>query len=296
MSKVLIIGANGFVGPYLAQEFVKAGHTVSGYDMPELNILDEKKLNEIINAKKPDYLINLAAISSVAFSWENPNLTIDVNLNGSLNILNAIQTNAPKCKVLLVGSSEEYALKDSPLNEDDPLNATNPYGISKIAQENFADLYRKKYGLNIICTRSFNHTGVGQKETFAIPSFCKQVVEIEKTEKPGKIYVGNLSAHRDISDVRDIAHVYRMLLENENKYNLYNVGSGITHTMQEILDYIISLSSVTIEIIQDASRMRPVENPYICCDNTRIKEYWGGNAIEETIQGMVKWYREGGNG
>lgn len=292
MSKVLIIGANGFVGPYLVQEFVKAGHTVSGYDMPELNILDEKKLNEIINAKKPDYLINLAAISSVAFSWENPNLTIDVNLNGSLNILNAIQTNAPKCKVLLVGSSEEYALKDSPLNEDDPLNATNPYGISKIAQENFADLYRKKYGLNIICTRSFNHTGVGQKETFAIPSFCKQVVEIEKTEKPGKIYVGNLSAHRDISDVRDIAHVYRMLLENENKYNLYNVGSGITHTMQEILDYIISLSSVTIEIIQDASRMRPVENPYICCDNTRIREYWGGVALEETIQGMVKWYRE----
>lgn len=292
MKNVAIIGASGFVGPYLVQEFTQAGYSVFPVDLPEVDILKRETLDAFFTKVKPDFVVNLAAISSVGASWNNPGLTVQVNVNGSLNILNAIQTNAPKCKVLLVGSSEEYALKDSPLNEDDPLNATNPYGISKIAQENFADLYRKKYGLNIICTRSFNHTGVGQKETFAIPSFCKQVVEIEKTEKPGKIYVGNLSAHRDISDVRDIAHVYRMLLENENKYNLYNVGSGITHTMQEILDYIISLSSVTIEIIQDASRMRPVENPYICCDNTRIKEYWGGNAIEETIQGMVKWYWE----
>lgn len=292
MSHALIIGAKGFVGPYLTNEFLQAGHTVSGYDIPELNILEAEKLNQIIAAEKPDYLINLAAVSSVAYSWKDPALTIDVNLKGSLNILNAVQAFAPKCKVLLVGSSEEYAPKNSPLKEEDPVTASNPYGISKIAQENLASLYRQKYGLQIICTRSFNHTGIGQKDTFAIPSFCKQVALIEKSQKPGKIYVGNLSAYRDISNVKDVVRVYRQLLEQEHEQVVFNVGSGKAHKIEDLLKYITSLSSQNIEIIPDPERIRPIENPYICCDNTKIQKYWGGISIEETIQEMLKWYIE----
>lgn len=290
MKRVVIIGANGFVGPYLTKEFAGAGYDVKSYGHLDADILNRESINALMAKDRPDYLVNLAAMSSVSASWKNPTQTMQVNVNGTLHILDAVQANAPTCKVLLVGSSEEYAPANRPMSELDPVQALNPYGISKIAQENFASLYREKYGMKIVCTRSFNHTGIGQRDKFVLPSFCKQVAAIEKSGKPGKIYVGNLSVYRDISDVRDVVHVYRLLLENGGEHVIFNVGSGKAHKIEDLLKYIISLSSQSIEIVPDPERIRPVENPYICCDNTRIREYWGGIAIEETIQGMVKWY------
>ena len=196
---------------------------------------------------------------------------------------------APNAKTLLIGSAEEYAVPEgnAPLKETDPLEASNPYGISKIAQENFAQLYRKKYGMKIVCTRSFNHTGVGQTTTFALPSFVKQVAEIHKSGKPGKIFVGNLSAFRDFSDVEDVVHVYRMLLENENEYDTYNVGSGIAHKIEDLLkNVILKFTPVEIEIVVDPAKVRPVETPYLCADNSRIKKYWRGTDIKVTLQKM----------
>ena len=211
-----------------------------------------------------------------------------MNVVGTINLLDAIATHCPKAKTLLIGSAEEYAQQDSPLKECCDREASNPYGISKIAQENFAELYRKKYGMKIICTRSFNHTGVGQRSSFALPSFVQQVAAIEKSGQPGVIKVGNLSAWRDFSDVRDVVHVYRMLLENENKYEVYNVGSGIAHKVGDLLQAIIGFASVSISVEQDPEKMRPVDIPYQCCDNSRIVEcgYWNGTKIEETLKWM----------
>lgn len=302
MKKVLIIGAGGFVGEYLIKEFQKNNYQIIACDIGkkekfdkeisyfDIDILNKQLVNDIISNTKPNYLINLAAISSVGMSWKIPDKTMQINVIGTINILEAIKEHCPTCKVLLIGSSEEYESIDRPLKEEDSIKANNPYGISKIAQENFAKLYSEKYGLKIVCTRSFNHTGIGQLDQFVIPSFCKQVAEIEKTKQSGKISVGNLSAYRDISDVKDIVYVYRKLLENDNNQFIYNVGSGKVYQIEELLKYIISLSTQNIEIVIDESKLRPVDTPYICCDNAKIKEYFNNTDIKETIKEMYEYY------
>lgn len=303
MKKVLITGAGGFVGKYIIEEFKKQNYEIIACDINkkqvfeddikyyDMNILDKQVVEKIIEDCQPDYLINLAAISSVGLSWSIPDKTIEVNVVGTLNLLDAVKKHCSKCKILLIGSSEEYESKDTPLKETDTVNANNPYGISKVTQENFAKLYSEKYGLNIVCTRSFNHTGVGQLDQFVIPSFCKQVAEIDKTHKPGKIFVGNLSAYRDISDVKDIVKVYRKLLENDTDELIYNVGSGKAHKIEDILKYIVSLSSQEIEIVIDKDKIRPVDTPYICCDNTKTSRYFDNTDIKITIKEMYEYYK-----
>ncbi len=292
--KVVIVGAAGFVGKYLTRELEAAGHSVVTADLPEVNLQNAPQVESLIEGAKPDAIVNLAAISSVGASWKCPADTISVNVNGTLNLLEAIRKHAPHAKTLLIGSAEEYAIPEGnkALKETDPLEASNPYGISKIAQENFAQLYRKKYGMQIVCTRSFNHTGVGQTTTFALPSFVKQVAEIDKSGKPGKILVGNLSAWRDFSDVEDVVHVYRMLLENENEFDTYNVGSGIANRIEDLLkDVILKFTPAEIEIVVDPEKVRPVETPYLCADNTRIKKYWKGTDIRTTLKKMFDHFR-----
>lgn len=302
MKKVLITGAGGFVGRYLIDIFKKDNYEILACDINkkenfgkdieyrDMDILNKEMINPILKEFQPDYLINLAAISSVGVSWKIPNKTVEVNVIGTINLLEAVHTYCPECKVLLIGSSEEYISKNEPLKETDEVNANNPYGISKIAQENFAKLYKEKYGMKIVCTRSFNHIGVGQMETFAIPSFCKQVAEIEKSGKPGPIAVGNLSAYRDFSDVRDIVKVYKALLENDTDELIYNVGSGNTYQMKEILDYIVSLATQRIDIVTDEGKLRPVDTPYICCDNTKTKKYFDNTDIKTTIKEIYNYY------
>jgi len=305
MKKVLITGAGGFVGKYLIDEFKSQNYQVFACDIHrkeenvdggikyfDMNILDKQKVEKVMEVCKPDYLVNLAAISSVGQSWSIPDKTMEVNVVGTLNLLEAIKKHSPSCKVLLIGSSEEYENKETPLKEDDKINANNPYGISKVAQENFANLYREKHGINIVCTRSFNHTGKGQLDNFVIPSFCKQVAEIENTKKPGKIYVGNLSAYRDFSDVKDVVKVYRRLLEDDNTDFIYNVGSGKAYKIEELLKYIISLSSQKIDIIVDKEKMRPIDTPYVCADNTKIQKYFDNTDIKDTIKEMYEEYLE----
>lgn len=303
MKKVLITGACGFVGKYLIKEFLENGYEILACDIKnngtlpenvkyaEMNILNKEQIDSVISEYKPDYLINLAAISSVGLSWNMPQKTVEVNVIGTLNILESVKQYASNCKVLLIGSSEEYAMKNEPINEESEINANNPYGISKIAQENFAKMYIEKYGMKIVCTRSFNHTGIGQLDNFVIPSFCKQVAEIDKTGKSGKIFVGNLSAYRDISDVEDVVTVYRTLLEKDNDLLVYNVGSGKAHKIEDLLKYIISLSSQNVEIVIDKDKFRSVDTPYICCDNTKVKEYFKDTDIKDTIKRMYEYYK-----
>ena len=291
MPRTLVVGATGFVGGYLVRELESAGHSVVQANFPEFNLLNLEQVEKTVRDAAPAYVVNLAAVSSVGQSWKDPLMTVDVNIKGSLHLLDSIQKFAPKAKTLLIGSAEEYAPKDSPLKETDALEASNPYGITKVAQENFANLYRKKFGMQIVCTRSFNHTGVGQLLSFALPSFCKQVADMDRSGKPGKIYVGNLSAFRDFSDVEDVVHVYRMLLETENDYTVYNVGSGKAHSMRELLQMIIDLAKVQIEVVQDPEKMRPVDIPYLCADNSRVQKFFRGTDIRETIRKMFSAFR-----
>lgn len=307
MKKVLIFGIGGFVGRYLAQEFLNNGYAVVGSDKMkncdrnddvkfiEADLLNAEAVEKIVLAEAPDMIINLAAISSVGASWSIPQVTMSVNVIGALNIMEAARKAERQPKIMFIGSSEEYEASDKPINERTPLNANNPYGISKMAQERFAEVYRERYGMKIYCVRPFNHTGIGQRDSFVLPSFCKQVAEIEKTGKSGTIKVGNLAAERDFSDVRDIVRAYRMIIESDDCTKVFNVGSGKAYSLQKMLDYIISLSSQKITVEVDPERFRPVDTPTICCDSGYIQSELGWKpeyGIFETLAEMFGFYAQ----
>jgi GDP-4-dehydro-6-deoxy-D-mannose reductase len=239
------------------------------------DLLQGESVRNLVSKIQPNIIINLAAISSVGSSWNIPQTTISVNVVGALNILEAAKKLVNVPKVMFIGSSEEYEVSDKPINEQTKLNANNPYGISKVTQESFAKLYRERYGMKVYCVRPFNHTGIGQRDTFVLPNFCKQVAEIEKSGKAGIIKVGNLSAKRDFSHVKDIVRAYRMIIESDDCSQIYNVGSGKAYGIDEMLNYIISLSSQPISVEVEQERFRPVDTPIICCDNSLIKEKLG---------------------
>jgi GDP-4-dehydro-6-deoxy-D-mannose reductase len=303
--KVLIFGICGFVGRYLTKEFVNHGYLVDGSDICAecgvteaggyypADLLDAESVKRVIVQSAPDMIVNLAAISSVAMSWGIPQKTMAVNVTGALNILEAARQCDHMPKVLFVGSSEEYAESEEPISEETPLQSNNPYGISKMAQERFAEVYRDRYGMKIYCVRPFNHTGVGQKDSFVLPSFCKQAAEIEKSGHEGVMRVGNLSAKRDFSNVRDVVRAYRMILESDDCRKIYNVGSGAAHSLQEMLDYIVSLSSQKITVETDPERFRPVDTPVICCDAGRIRRELGWSPqydIFDTLKEIYEYY------
>ena len=336
--KVLIFGAGGFVGSYLAEEFRQNGYQVFGSDIQETDVtgnfsgassdlhyaaqsqdrlftentrsqpeqdglrrahpcyfqadlLDANAVKTVINTCEPDVIVNLAAISSVGVSWNIPQTTVSVNVIGALNIMEAARACTSMPKLLLVGSSEEYETQEERISEKTPLNANNPYGISKMAQERFAEMYRERYGMQIYCVRPFNHTGVGQRDSFVLPSFCKQAAEIEKSGKPGTLRVGNLAAERDFSDVRDIVRAYRMIVESEDCTEIYNVGSDKAYSLKELLDHILSLCSSPITVETDPERFRPVDTPRICCDSRKIREKLGWKpqySIFDTLKEMLE--------
>lgn len=305
MKKVLIFGAGGFVGRYLTQEFIDNGYQVVGSDkvnsgvLPsevkfiEADLLNADVVLQLFAAEEPDFVINLAGISSVGASWSIPQTTISVNVIGALNIMEAARRSEKKARLMFIGSSEEYVISDYPMNEDRPLNASNPYGISKVMQEQFAQMYRKNYGLQIYCVRPFNHTGVGQKNSFVLPSFCKQVAEIGKSGKSGVMKVGNLTVKRDFSHVKDIVRAYRMIIESDDSSLIYNVGSGQAYSLGDLLDYIIGLSNVEIKIDVDPDRFRPTDQPVVCCDYTLIKNRLGWEpeySVFDALKEMFEYF------
>lgn len=304
---VLIFGVGGFVGAYLARELFGHGYAVYGSDLKRTDsipdfvdftpgdLTDSQTVARVVEAVAPTHIVNLAAVSSVALSWKIPQKTVAVNVEGAINILEAARRLETGPKVLLVGSSEEYAATDRPIGEGCPLNAGNPYGLSKVLQERFSELYRERYGMKVYHVRPFNHTGVGQSDAFVIPSWCRQAVAIEKSGKPGVLYVGNLDVKRDFSHVLDVVRAYRMIIESEDCGAVYNVGSGVAVAMRELLEFIVSLSAQPIRVEVDPALFRPSDNPVIQCDNTRIRKELGWTphySIWDAVREIVAFYRE----
>lgn len=283
LKRALIIGISGFVGGYLAEELLDNGIEVYGADINkgkltkninflEINLLNKESIIDALIDIRPNYIINLAAISSVKSSWEMPDVTFDVNVKGVINLFEAIRKANLKSRVLLIGSSEQYGkiTQSEKIDEKYPLNALNPYGISKITQEKLALMYKETYGIDVVLVRAFNHTGPKQGLGFAIPDFARQIAEIDKFDKKPVMYVGNLKAERDISDVRDIVKGYYYLLMSGNSGEVYNIGSGKAYSMEYILNKLVELSSKKISIEIDPKKFRPVDTPRIVCNNAKI--------------------------
>ena len=305
--RALIFGVNGFVGAHLARELASRGYEVCGSDLKEgcalpevgryasCDLADSEGVAKVVADAKPDYIVNLAAISSVGQSWRMPALTMRVNVEGALNVMEAARALETMPRVLLVGSSEEYAPKDGPLNEGDPTVSNNPYGISKATQERFAALYAERYGLEVCLTRSFNHTGPGQNPNFVLPSWCKQAAAIERSGKPGRMTVGNLKVARDFSDVRDVVRAYRLILEGGRAGDAYNVGSGRALPLDELFQIVTGFCSQDIEVGIDPELIRPTDTPCICCDASKVRDELGWvpeRNIEETLREIYEGFLE----
>ena len=305
MKRVLIFGYSGFVGPYLAREFISHGYTVFGSDINapkdrandvpfyQSDILNADFVDRVILENQPDIIINLAAVSSVSLSWKIPQKTFEINVIGAMNILESSRKMDNKPVVMFVGSSEEYLQSSEAIKEDQPLDLNNPYGISKISQEMYAKLYSSKYGMDIYCVRAFNHTGVGQSDTFVLPSFCKQVAAIERSGEDGNIKVGNIDVYRDFSDVRDIVRAYRMVIESGRSDLVFNVGSGRAYSLRELLGIIISFTKRRVNVVIDDSRFRVADCAMIQCDNKLLMKEtgWGPSIdIKQTLFEMYHHY------
>lgn len=307
--KALIIGGAGFVGGYLIRELSSAGQEVyatclenekitGGCTACTLDILDAEAVSEVICRIQPDVIYHLAAQSSVSVSWKKPQLTADINVIGTINVLEAVRACDKKdIRLLLIGSGEEYGFirKDAcPLTEEEPLNPGNIYAATKACQGMLGEIYARAYKMDIVMVRAFNHSGPQQLPMFVISDFCRQIAVIEKGDAPAVMSVGNLTAKRDFTDVRDIVRAYRLLGEKGVGGRTYNVGRGKAVEIQYILDTALSFSEREIEVKQDPARMRASDIPLIEPDVSRIYGDTGWKAeisMEKTIEDTLNYWR-----
>lgn len=311
MKKALIIGASGFVGPYLAAQLSgESGMEVYATKLPQgelddiqaevcnLDIMNKEEIVDLLYKIRPDYIFHLAAQSSVAVSWKNPGLTIDINIKGSVNVLDAVRELYYKPRVLLIGSGEEYGHirpGETPISEDNHLRPGNLYAATKVCQNMIAKIYTTAYDMELIMVRAFNHIGPKQAPIFVVSDFCKQVVEIEKGVREPVMMVGNLKAMRDFTDVRDVVRAYALLVEHGKAGETYNVGSGHAVSIQDVLDLIISQSSAEVEVKVDPNKIRPVDVPIIEADTTKLREATGWERkipLEQTIRETMDYWRQ----
>ena len=308
MKRALIIGGGGFAGGYLIRELTAAGYEVHATCLPEeeicgdcavysLDIGDVPAIEGLLARVMPDVVFHLAAQSSVAVSWKKPALTAQVNVVGAVNVLEAVRlSQRPDTRLLLIGSGEEYGFipKDAcPLSEEEKLRPGNIYAATKVCQEMIGQIYSRSYGMDIVMTRSFNHTGPGQSPTFVVSEICRQIAAAEQPGAPAELLIGNTDAKRDFTDVRDVVRAYRLLAEKGVPGRVYNVGSAAA--IGQILETALSMSQVEIAVIRDPRRLRASDIPIIEPDVSLIFADTGWRAkisIEETVRDTLEWWRE----
>jgi GDP-4-dehydro-6-deoxy-D-mannose reductase len=315
--KALITGITGFAGSHLAEYLLKQKNcqvfgiyrwrsrmeNIEGVKdkitLLECDLRDAASTYEAIKKTKPDMIFHLAAQSYVPMSWTAPSETLTTNIMSELNIFEAVRSLGLKdCRIHIAGSSEEYGMvspAETPIKETNPLRPLSPYGVSKVAQDLLGYQYFKSYGLKIIRTRAFNHTGPRRGDVFVTSNFSKQIVEIEKGKRKPVIYVGNLEAVRDFSDVRDVVRGYYLALKDGKPGEVYNICSGKGYKIKEMLNVLISLADCDIKTIQDPKRLRPSDVELLLGDATKIRKAVGWKCeipFKKTMKDLLDYWRE----
>jgi len=303
--RALITGVNGFVGAYLAELLHEQDIEVFGTTIDEnvhmnhvhvfqMDLLQKEAVQRVMDMVKPDSVYHLAAQASVALSWQNPALTFDVNVKGTVNLLESIRTTAIHPKILIIGSSDQYGKPvQCPVSEGDAMHPQSPYAVSKVAQEQLAKLYAQAYGMSVILVRAFNHIGPGQGMNFVASDFACRIAQIEKGAEP-VLSVGNLEAYRDFTDVRDIVKGYYLLMQKGRIGEVYNIGSGNAVSIQKILDILLSFSKEKIQVAVAQDKLRPVDIPMIACNNAKIRMDTGWQTtyrMEDTLKDILEYWR-----
>jgi len=309
-----ITGIAGFAGSHLAEELLSYGYRVRGailkgesteniesilsdIRLVELDILDRQRCRKALTRFKPNFVFHLAGFASVGKSFEDESLVYRVNFDGTLNMLAAATGLSGLSRFVYVSSSETYGhfrLRGKTLTEDQPLNPVSPYGISKAAAEFACHAYAKRFELPVVISRSFNHSGPRQSRDFVIPSFASQIAAIEKGRVEPVIHVGNLTARRDLSDVRDIVRGYRLLAEKGQTSHVYQLCSGKTVSIQSVLNQLLKLSKREIRIKTDKARFRASDIPVLRGDNARAVRQLGYKvrySLRQTLKDTLDYWR-----
>ena len=277
--------------------FDNISHLGKALHLVECDLRDPFSVKRVIAEIKPDRIFHLAAQSFVPTSWKAPEETLTTNIMGQLNIFEAVKQENIPARIQIACSSEEYGLvypEETPINEDNPLRPLSPYGVSKVAQDLLAYQYYASCGLFTVRTRTFNHTGPRRGEMFVTSNFARQIVSIEKDQQEPVIYVGNLEALRDFSDVRDIVRGYWLALEKCDPGEVYVLASGKAYSIRQVLDLMLTMTKIRIEIKTDPQRLRPSDVPILLGDASRFKKKTGWETaipFEQTIEDLLNYWR-----
>ena len=316
MKKVLITGVTGFVGSHLLDllarnkteyklygiireksSLSKIKHSLDAIELINCDLINSTATFEVIKHVSPDYIYHLAGESSVGLSWNAPQSLINNNITASLNIFEALRIlDNTGTRTLLACSSEEYGHisdEEIPITEAVPLRPVSPYAVTKATVDMFGYHYYKSYGMKIIRMRAFNHTGPRRDANYALSNFAKQITEIKKGLKEKIIYVGNLSAIRDYSDVRDIVRGYKLAIEECTSGEVYNICSSKGYRIKDLLDIMIQQSGCNVKIVQEKKRFRMVDLPIIIGDHSKLSRVnsWSPEiSIEGTLQSILDYW------
>ncbi len=265
-SRILITGASGFVGGHLIAELQKQMPSARLF-LEAFDVTDRVATDKAILAASPEACVHLAAVSSIAEARHDPSRAFDVNLTGTLNLAQSILDHSPECCLIHVGSAECYGASfqaQQPLDETAALAPLNLYAASKAAADLALGALAAEAGLRVVRFRPFNHTGVGQSESFVIPALAGQIARIEAGQQDAVIKVGDLTVYRDFLDVRDVVRAYRLALECFERLPrgaVFNLASGVSRQIGMILNMLLRMSNSIIFVEQDPARFRPVDVP-----------------------------------
>ncbi len=314
--RLLITGITGFVGSHMAEYALERGATVLGsarwrsrteniehlrprVGLLECDLRDLASVRKLLREAEPTHVIHLAALSFVGSSWHMPVETLSTNILSQANLLEGVREMKVVPRVLAVGSSEEYGLvyeDELPITESNPLRPLSPYAVSKVAQDMMGFQYFKSYGLPIVRTRGFNHEGPRRGEVFVTSNFAKQIAEIEAGLRDPIISVGDLTPRRDFSDVRDVVRGYWLLLERGEPGDVYNLCSGRSWAIRDVLDfYLAHSSSKGIAVETDPARLRPSDVMVLEGDSSKIRKAVGWEIeipFQQTLQDLLAYWRQ----
>jgi GDP-4-dehydro-6-deoxy-D-mannose reductase len=303
---VLITGATGFAGGHLvesragSQRLVGWGRSTPRPEIADLieaqavDLLDREQVRNAIASLRPATIFHLAGAPQVAESWRDTTKPLAGNVLATSHLLDAIRRAGLTCRVLVTGSAAVYAPSDAPIKEEDTIAPSNPYALSKLAQEQLAMRAFADDGMDIVMVRPFNHTGPRQPPAFVAPSMARQIALIEKGDVEPVMQVGNLDARRDFTDVRDVVRAYGSLAELGSSGEIYNVGSGVGRSIQSLLDALRSRARVEVRIEVDPERFRPAETSALVADTGRLRDRTGWNphiSFESMLDSLLDYWR-----
>ena len=291
--RALVTGARGFVGHWLSAHLEDQGDDVITVDH-EVDVTDAVAVTRAVGEARPDAVYHLAAFTHVGESWKNPDRVMEVNVLGTLHVLEAARALPEPPVVLLTSSAEVYgAVAEDllPVTELAPLAPVTPYAASKVAAEYLGVQQHLACGLRVVRVRPFNHVGPGQATGFVVASLASRIVEARRSGA-ATVAVGNLSARRDFTDVRDVVRAYRLLVEKGTPGEVYNVCSGHAVVIEDIARRLLRLAGVSLELVPDPGLVRPVDVPVVCGDPAKLAAATGWAPefdLDRTLGDILEW-------